>query len=236
MVIMAIITSLFGTIIGSIIAMAFDKPTKQFIALMMGFSAGVILGVVFLDLIPEVLQHRGVIFLSFYFIIGVIIFIIIRLLMTKSSVKIGRISLMTAIAIMLHNFPEGIIMGVGFSSNSIIGLEMAILIIMHDIPEGIALVSGIMMDNKHKDKLNTLLYVFLTALPTTIGLLIGMASGSFGETFINMNFALAAGIMSYVCFAEMMPEAFIKGKNFVDIILSIIAGLLVSVIIILIVH
>ncbi|MCL2321132.1 MAG: ZIP family metal transporter [Oscillospiraceae bacterium] len=236
MLIFAMITSLFGTIIGAIIALAFRKQANDFIALTLGFSGGVVLGIVFLDLVPEVLKARGVIFLSFYFIVGVIIFVAIRLLMTYSKSDVARVSLMTAIAIMLHNFPEGIIMGIGFSSASVIGFEMAIMIIIHDIPEGIALVSTMMIEDRVKSKLKTMLYVFLTELPTAIGLLIGLASGGFGENFINMNFALAAGIMSYVCIVEMIPEAFINGKYFKDIILSIVLGLFVSIMIILIVR
>ena len=236
MVIIAMMTSLFGTFLGALIAMAFRKPAKDFIALMMGFSAGVLIGVVFLDLVPEVLRNEGVVFLSFYFIIGVAIFIVIRLLMMKSSIKIGRITLMTAISIMLHNFPEGLIMGVGFSSQSLIGLKMAIIIILHDIPEGIALISSMMIDSQIKDRLNTLFYVLLTVFPTTIGLIIGMIIGRFSETFVNVNFALAAGIMGYVCFVEMIPEAYLKNKNFLDVTLSVVAGLFVSIVIILIVY
>lgn len=236
MVIIAMMTSLFGTFFGALIAMAFKKPAKDFVALMMGFSAGILIGIVFLDLIPEVLRHEGTVFLSFYFIIGASIFVIIRLLMARSSIKIGRITFMTAISIMLHNFPEGLIMGVGFSSQSMIGLKMAIIIIIHDIPEGIALISSMMVDSQIKDKLNTLFYVLLTVFPTTIGLIIGMIVGKFSETFVNVNFSLSAGIMAYVCFVEMIPEAYSKNKNFLNVTLSIVAGLLVSIMIILILH
>ncbi len=236
MILIAIVISLFGTIFGALIAMAVKRPTKDFIAWMLGFSSGVIACVVFLDLIPEVIKNRGIIFLSCYFIIGAAVFILIRILISNYDIKIGRMSVMTALAIMLHNFPEGVIMGIGLFSDSIIGIEMAIIIIMHDIPEGVALISSLMIDGHFKDKIGALLYVFITALPTTIGLLIGISMGNFKTSFLDMNFALAAGIMSYVCFVEMMPEAFSKGKNIKEIILSIIEGFLLSSLIILILH
>lgn len=60
---------------------------------------------------------------------------------------------MTALGLILHNFPEGILMGVGFQAGNRLGLKMAIIISIHDIPEGIAVATPLIASNEKRVKL-----------------------------------------------------------------------------------
>lgn len=106
---------------------------------------------------------------------------------------------------MMHNFPEGIIMGFGFVKGSNLGIKTGILISIHDIPEGIAMAAPLIASGKKPFKV--LWYSFLVAFPTVIGAWIGILINSISIAFLGYSIAFASGIMIYVAFGQMLPES-----------------------------
>jgi ZIP family zinc transporter len=116
-----------------------------------------------------------------------------------------KVAIMTAIGLMVHNLPEGMIMGCGFVAAKSLGFKMSIIISLHDIPEGLAIAAPLMV-NKVKPR-RILLYAFITALPTALGLWIGILIGAISPNVLGACLSIASGIMLYVVCDELVPEA-----------------------------
>lgn len=229
-VIFGSVISLLGTMIGASLGTFVKHPQDKFLGGIMGFSGGVMLSVVVFDLIPEALKRGSFLHTFFFCIIGIfIIFFVEKIIPQNSAESSMKIGVVTALALMIHNFPEGIIMGCGFAGGSVLGIKMSIAIAIHDIPEGIAVSAPLMASDVKPFKI--ILYAFLTALPTAFGALIGAYAGNVSQNMLCMNFSLASGIMLYVAVCEMMPESFRIWKGTsgtIGSLIGILCGLILS--------
>jgi ZIP family zinc transporter len=200
--------SLIGTMIGASIGVVVRRPSKKLLGFILGFAGGLMLAIVVFDLIPEAIEKW-----SFWGTLGFSVLGILLVLMIDSFIgtkNVGfssssKVAFMTALGLMLHNFPEGIIMGVGFLSGKSLGLKMSLIIAIHDIPEGMAVSAPLMVSKVRVSKI--LFYVFITALPTAIGAWIGIFAGSVSANTLGACLATASGIMLYVVCGELLPES-----------------------------
>lgn len=222
--------SLIGTMTGASLGVLIKKPSSQLLSKLIGFAAGLMLSVVVFNLIPEAMLNLNFIGVIVILFLGsIFIFLLDNKLNfnDSGSDKYLKVALMTATGLMLHNFPEGIVMGCGFLQGGALGIKMSVIIAIHDIPEGIA-VAAPLMASKVKP-LKIMLYAFITALPTALGTVIGISIGEISPNVLGSCLAFAAGIMLYVVCGEMIPEASklsIKGNNVIYIILGILVGLI----------
>lgn len=202
------IISLAGTMLGACLGAVVKKPTDKFLGTIVGFSGGLMLSIVMFDLIPEAIHKWsfwGTLSLT---VVGIIIIFAIDYLYDRKSLKRDsrfKVAFLVALGLMLHNLPEGVIMGCSFVAGESLGLKMSIIIAIHDIPEGIA-VSAPLMATKIKTS-KILLYTLITALPTAAGVWIGAYLGSVSDNITGPSLALASGIMLYVICGEILPEA-----------------------------
>ncbi|NFV14400.1 ZIP family metal transporter [Clostridium sporogenes] len=228
-IVMGTIVSLAGTMIGAAIGVSLKNPSERLLSKLMGFSAGLMISIVIFDLIPEALNTWDYFGVLIFLLLGVLIVYFID--KNTNSIDINmhkKVAFMTALGLILHNFPEGILMGVGFQAGSRLGLKMAIIISIHDIPEGIAVATPLIASKEKKSK--TLFYVFLTAVPTLFGVFLGFYIANISKNFLSMLLSLASGIMIYVVCAEMIPESRNLGNKITSyfyMIVGIIAGLVI---------
>nr|WP_306301453.1 ZIP family metal transporter [Clostridium arbusti] len=202
------VISLLGTLIGSSVGLLIKNPSKRLLGALIGLAAGIMLSVVVFDLIPECIKKWNFASTIATSLIGIAIIAFTDKLTSKKGVDSNKhlqIALLTAIGLMLHNFPEGIIMGCGFIVGGSLGIKMCILIAVHDIPEGIA-VAAPMVASKI-DPLKIFIYTALTALPTAFGATMGIFIGGVSESVLGTSLGLASGIMLYVVCGKMIPEA-----------------------------
>ena len=122
----------------------------------------------------------------------------------KVTENFGRIWLFI-IAITIHNFPEGLAVGVGFGDGSIShGLPLALGIGLQNMPEGLIVALALReLDYSIKYALGISL---LTGLVEPIGGIVGASIVSFGQTFLPWGMAIAAGSMLFVIVDEIIPE------------------------------
>lgn len=196
-----------------------------------GFAGGLMLAVVVFDLIPEAVKMGGLINGIFFCCIGIITIIFVDnvLDITKfSNDKHTKVAFMVALGLMIHNFPEGIIMGCGFVSATSLGLKMSIVIALHDIPEGIAVSAPLMASRVKISKI--LFYAFIIALPTAAGVWLGAWVGTISERVLGDCLGFASGIMLYVVCREMLPESS-KLWDGISGTLGILAGILLGLVI-----
>ena len=148
---------------------------------------------------------------------------------TGNAAALKRLGIMSALAIAIHNFPEGIATFIGAVNNPDTGAGITFAIALHNIPEGIAVAIPIYYATRSKGK--ALLYATLSGLSEVIGALLCLAVTSiFGIelTGSSMAFPLilsaVAGIMIYISLDELLPTAEKYGKHHIAIA-GVVAGM-----------
>ena len=118
--------------------------------------------------------------------------------------KVGIISML---AIILHNIPEGIATFVATSSDTLLGVSLAIAIAMHNIPEGISISVPIYYSTNSKKK--AIIYTLVSALSEPFGALIAFIflRNIINDIILGILFAIIAGIMLQIAFCELIPTA-----------------------------
>lgn len=204
----------FSTIIGSIIILIKFKNINKVITSTLAFSSGVMICLSIFDLLFEaidILKSTYSIFLSIilfiiFFIIGISISILINknIKEENSLYKTGIISM---IAIIFHNIPEGILTFITSNFNRRLGLKLAIAITMHNIPEGISIAIPVYYSTNSKSK--AFIYTLISALSEVVGAFISyiFLKQFINNLFIGILLSLVCGIMSYISIFELLKEA-----------------------------
>ena len=143
---LGLFSGLVGTGIGGLSAFLVTKTNNRIMSTILEFSAGLMTAVVCFELLPEAFSLGGT-FCTFSGIItGILAVVAIESILKKTralnrggNTGLLRAGILMAIAIAMHNFPEGFAVGSGFQASSSLGLTITAVIIIHDIPEGIAM-------------------------------------------------------------------------------------------------
>ncbi|MCB2293165.1 ZIP family metal transporter [Clostridium algoriphilum] len=202
------IMALIGTMLGAILGVVMNKPSRKLLGNIIGFASGLMLSIVVFELIPEAKNKTGIFGTLMFLILGIIIVVIIDKMSNLSSnikSQYTKVAFMVAVGIMIHNFPEGLVMGFGFANGDNLGLKMSLIIAIHDVPEGLAVAAPLMLSGIKSSKI--LFFAFLTALPTAIGAWIGIYIGSVSVEALGSALAFASGVMLYVIYGEMIPQS-----------------------------
>ncbi|MDP8262346.1 MAG: zinc transporter ZupT [Candidatus Ancaeobacter aquaticus] len=143
--------------------------------------------------------------------------------------KLYRMGIFSAIAIAIHNFPEGLATFAAALKDPQIGFPIAIAIAIHNIPEGIAIAIPIYYAVGSKKK--AFFYSFLSGLAEPLGALIGFGFFLmfFTDIMFGIVFAAVAGIMVYISLDELLPAAREYGKGHLAIG-GLICGMLIMAI------
>lgn len=145
-----------------------------------------------------------------------------------------RLGIMSALAIAIHNFPEGIATFIGALNDPQMGAGITFAIAIHNIPEGIAVAIPIYYATKSKGK--ALLYATLSGLSEVIGAILCLAVTAIfgieltgGGAAFPLVLAAVAGIMIYISLDELLPTAEKYGKHHVAIA-GVVGGMAVMAI------
>ncbi|MBN1864689.1 MAG: zinc transporter ZupT [Victivallales bacterium] len=147
--------------------------------------------------------------------------------------KLMRMGLFTAIAITIHNFPEGLATFLAALQDPKVGVAIAIAIALHNIPEGICVSVPIFYATGDRKK--AFMYSALSGLAEPAGALIaffamrivfGGGEGAVPDEIMGITFGMIAGIMVYISLDELLPTSRAYGKGH-DSIIGLVAGMLV---------
>ena len=147
--------------------------------------------------------------------------------------KLMRMGLFTALAIGIHNFPEGLATFLAALQDPALGVAIAIAIALHNIPEGISVSVPIFYATGNRKKAFT--YSVLSGLAEPVGagiaylilrFFLGGDSGAIPPQLMGILFGGVAGIMVYISLDELLPTSRAYGKGH-DSILGLVAGMLV---------
>ena len=139
-----------------------------------------------------------------------------------STAALKKLGIMSALAIAVHNFPEGVATFVGALNNPEMGAGITFAIALHNIPEGIAVAIPIYYATKSKGK--ALLYATMSGLSELFGAILCIAiTAIFGIDMSGSGMAFplilsaVAGIMVYISLDELLPTAEKYGKHHIAI-------------------
>ncbi|MBP7460459.1 MAG: zinc transporter ZupT [Candidatus Delongbacteria bacterium] len=242
-----------STGIGSLIGLLSKKFNTRMLTIALGFSAGVMIYVSLVEIFVKAKdsltlalgQKPGYIWTVIAFFTGIFIIALIDKLIPsyenpheinvaekieKSSQgeknKLLRMGIFSALAIAIHNFPEGLATFMSGLTNPALGISIAVAIAIHNIPEGLAVSAPIYYATKNRKRAFVL--SFLSGFAEPIGALIGyflLRSLFSGATF-GFVFASVAGIMVYISLDELLPTAEEYGEHHLAIG-GLIAGMMV---------
>ncbi len=240
-----------STGIGSAIAYVAHKMNRTIISLLLGISAGVMIYVSFVEIFAhaqEILSDiagakLGAIYATLALFGGVAVIWIIDLLVPEhenpheihseqSPQKMRRLGVMAAIAIAIHNFPEGISTFVTALESPSLGLAIAIAISLHNIPEGIAVSIPIYQSTGSRSKAFWLSLASGLAEPLGALLAYLILMPYITPTLMAITLASVAGVMIYVSIDELLPAARSYGKHHASIMGFIIGMALMAITII----
>lgn len=228
-----------STGIGSMMAFFSKKFNPKFLAGSLGFSAGVMIYVslveIFFKAKSSLTSYYGdktgywLTVISFFAGIAVIA-LIDRLVPSfenphelrsidpeTENNKLMRMGLFSALAIGIHNFPEGLATFMGAMQDPALGISISVAIAIHNIPEGIAVAVPIYYATRSRKK--AFLLSFLSGLSEPVGAIIGyfLLSAFFTQEVFGIIFASVAGIMVYISLDELLPTAEKYGEHHIAI-------------------
>lgn len=200
-----------STLLGSFLIFL-KKKTNNVIISSLAFAAGVMITVSITDLIPEaynlLIKNND----NFYTILLILIFInlgiIISMIIDKylpNNNELYRVGVVSMIAIILHNIPEGIITFITSNNNITLGITLTLAIAAHNIPEGITISLPIYYATGNRKK--ALFYTFVSGISEFFGAILGflILEPIINDTYLGLIFSLIAGIMIHISFYELIP-------------------------------
>ena len=257
-----------STGIGSVLAFFTQKSNTKFLAISLGFSAGVAIYVSMIEiffkaqasLVTELGPERSRWVTVIAFFAGMLFIGLIDRLLPSSEnphemhsveemcadcpeeshhmeqvrkweaaekeQKLLRMGLFTALAIAIHNFPEGLATFVAALQEPKVAIPIVVAIALHNIPEGIAVSVPIFYATGSKKK--AFLYSFLSGFSEPLGAVVGylVLLPFMSDLLIGIVFALVAGIMVFLALDELLPSAREYGEHHLSIY-GLVAGMAV---------
>jgi ZIP family zinc transporter len=243
-----------STGIGSAIGFFAKTTNTRLLAVSLGFSAGVMLYVSFVEILAKARDALGAAFgatpgawatAGAFF--GGILFIglIDRFVPAaenphemrdveqlhpseerRKKTELLRMGFFTALAVGIHNFPEGLATFVAALGDPALGLSIAVAIAIHNIPEGVAVSVPVYYATGSRRK--AFFYSFLSGLAEPVGAAVGflLLMRFFNDVVFGVLFAGVAGIMVYISLDELLPSAEKYGEHHLSIY-GLIAGMVV---------
>ena len=220
-----------STGIGSLIAFFASKTNTKLLSFSLGLSGGVMMYISFVEMLPDAVEKLTESYAGYgpwyaitAFFGGMLISLLIDRLvpekdnphemrfvesMSKEIDKnnLHRMGVFTALAIAIHNFPEGIATFVAAYSDLELGIPIALAVAIHNIPEGIAVAVPIYFATGNRRKAMRL--SFLSGLAEPLGALLAFAfiMPFLNDAVLGIIFAVVSGIMVFISFDELLPGA-----------------------------
>jgi zinc transporter ZupT len=230
------IATFFSTLFGGLTALKYQKSIR----LIMGYTAGVLLGVVAFDLLPEIhktaVEHnldftRSMVALVFGFLFFHIIEKTILLhhaheqeYDTHTHPHVGIAS---ALALSGHSFLDGVGIGLGFQVGNSVGIAVAIAVIAHDFSDGLNTVILMLQHNNSRSR------AFKLLLVDAIAPVLGAASTllfTLPDSALALYLGFFAGFLLYIGASDILPQAHSKGSSKSVILMTVLGTIFIFIV------
>jgi len=211
-----LIWSICATIVVSLIALIGiislaikERVLKKILLVLVGFSAGALMGGAFLHLLPEALEKTNYSVVVMALLSGFIVFFIMEKFLKwrhchKGKCDAHTFTYMSIFGDSIHNFIDGVIIAASFVVGVPFGIVTTMAVIAHEIPQelgdfGVLIYGGF-------TKFKALLFNFLTALTAILGAVFGYFLSGLTENIIHFVLPFAAGGFIYIAACDLIPE------------------------------
>ena len=226
----------FSTFLGGLFALKF----KDKIHFIMAFTAGVLMGVVSFDVLPEIIEQLktsslGSIEVMAALVSGFLLFHILEKTILihyaheseYAEHKHPDVGVLSALALAGHSFMDGASIGIGFQVNPALGILIAIAVISHDFTDGMNTVT-LMLANKNSVKKSKIFLAIDAAAPV-----LGMASAfffKFPSDFLILYLGFFAGFLLYIGASDILPEAHSKQSSLKMVGLTVLGVIFIFIV------
>ena len=231
-----------STVIGSFIIFFDKSKNNKIITQSLSFAAGVMICVSLTDLLPNSFNmildcnkmFPKIVLTLIFMCLGIIISMLIDKYLpdnyvNNDSSKLYKVGIISMIAIILHNIPEGIATFITSSNNIKLGITITIVIALHNIPEGISIAVPIYHSINNKFK--ACFYAFISGMSEVIGSILAylFLSPLINDHVMAALYSVIAGIMIHISIYELIPAAYKEG-TLKQILKYFIIGFIVMII------
>lgn len=229
------IAAFFSTFLGG----TFSIRNKEKLHSLMGFTAGVIMGVVFFEIFPEIISlirefNFDTTWVMVALAAGFLVFHILEktILIHHSHEeeyadhRHPHVGIASALALAGHSFMDGIGIGLGFQVAPSVGLIIAVAVIAHDFTDGMNTV-GLMLSHKNSEE-KSRLFLLLVSLAPVLGI-ISTFFFHLPTSFLILYLGFFSGFLLYIGASDILPEAHSKHSSFKTIGLTILGMTLIFI-------
>jgi zinc transporter ZupT len=225
-----------STLLGGLTAL----KNKDRLHRILGYTAGVLLGVVAFDILPEIFkslesQHKNATGAMIALVCGFLVFHIIeKSILLHHSVEGDyqahhhpQVGVASALALSGHSFLDGVGIGLGFQVNNTVGIAVAIAVIAHDFSDGLNTVS-LMLANKNSSR-RAFRLLLVDAFAPVLGVLSTKLIHVSAEGLI-LYLGFFAGFLLYIGTSEILPEAHSEHSSYGTIALTVTGAIFMFIV------
>jgi ZIP family zinc transporter len=194
-----------STLLGGLFALRL----KDKLHLILGFSAGAVIGVAFFDLLPEALElsagSHGISMVTSVVALGFLIYLILdRMVFHHLHEEDAVRGTAGAGTLTAHSFLDGIAIGLGFQVSAALGIVVALAVLAHDFSDGINTVNFVVKNNG--DRKNAIRWLIIDAIAPVLGIL-ATSFFAISEQDLGILLAVFAGFFLYIGASDLIPES-----------------------------
>jgi zinc transporter ZupT len=206
----------------------------------LGYTAGVLIGVVAFDLLPEIFkilsaEHRSPTGAMVALVCGFLLFHIVEksILIHHTNEaeyevhKHPHVGVASALALSGHSFLDGVGIGLGFQAGTAVGVAVAIAVIAHDFTDGLNTVN-LMLINKNRSR-RAFLFLLLDATAPILGVLSTLLF-TVSDNGLTLYLGFFAGFLLYIGASEILPEAHSKHSSYQTIGLTVLGAIFMFIV------
>lgn len=217
----------FSTLLGGVAGL----KNRDRLHRLLGLTAGVVIGVVAFDLLPEIFKSVGHGITDREAMVALVCGFLVFHIIEKSILihhsqeheyevhHHPQVGIASALALSGHSFLDGLGIGLGFQAGNAVGLTVAIAVIAHDFADGLNTVTLMMLNNNNRRR--AIVMLLLDAIAPVVGALVGTLI-HVSDAQLTLYLGFFAGFLLYIGASEILPEAHSKHSSYLTIGLTIL--------------
>jgi ZIP family zinc transporter len=230
------IATFISTLSGGLTALRHKDSLHRFL----GYTAGVLLGVVAFDLLPEIFEaitkgHMTATWPMIALVAGFLLFHTLEKSILIHHSQEGeyeahhhpQVGIASALALIGHSFLDGVGIGLGFQASTTVGIAVAIAVIAHDFTDGLNTVNLLLL-NKHQPR-RAFVFLIADALAPIIGVLSTLIF-TIPDNWLPIYLGFFAGFLLYIGASEILPEAHSKHSSYSTIALTVLGAVFIFIV------
>ena len=207
--------------VGALFLALYGEVSRRTYSTILGFSSGVMIGVSTLVLLPEGLAVGTFPMVIGGLLLGGLFVTFLEVVIPHMEPHFGAQdyspglgdAFLLAVAVAIHNIPEGLAMGLGFVAGEQMGPRLAVAIAFQNIPEGLAI--SLPLRRNGVNKWYAVIFATLSGMSEVIGAAVAVICAGWARFVLPLGLAFAAGALLFVTADQLIPESHKHGESMI---------------------